>query len=534
MAVAHRFTQWCWHRLPPTFRYRLYRIAVQIGKERYAAAPTWPSPDIPHPWPIRVLGFVYRGVVAFIRRVTLRNWREQARVYWPGLRGLDLHVTTLVLFALGFHAFLLARAWGHAHRLRRQRAPRPVAGSPLRAMHVTSSFDIGGTQRQIRNLCIGGAARFEHTTTEIFPEMNFLYRQGVALERDRYLAGGVMRRAIGRCVINMGTRSPQLIQAYKLYRDFTAYRPDVVVGWGHEMCASAFLAAAIARVPHIVFCIRTFNPAYGWVDQEMGRLLGVAHRRMTPYVSAVITNSTPLRDDHSRWLGIGPEVIQVCPNGIEPLPLTPAEIQERRRLVRQKLGVADDMFVVINVGRFSAEKGQMSIVAVNERVMPDYQGRLLWLLCGDGVTLDAVRAAAADMTNIRFLGRTTTVYDHLCASDAFVMPSDFEGMPNAMMEAMACGLPCISTNRSGAVDVARHGQEALFYAVGDLDEMERHVRRLLDDRDEARAMGVRARARLSEFSTERCVIRFEEIVESAAPGRDEMRATVPAFGKARN
>ena len=485
MAVTGGFAQWCWHLLPAPLRYWLYRRAIALP------------------------------------RLTLSHYRVQARANWPELRGMDLQVSSLVLFLLRFHDSMLPRVWGSAHRVRQYRAPRRTAGSPLRVMHVTSSFDVGGTQRQIKNLCTAGNARFEHATTEIFPELNFLYRKGVSPERERYVVGGYLRRAVGRCVMHMGSRSPQLIQAYKLYCDFKAYRPDVVVGWGHEMGVTSFVAAAVARVPHIIFCIRTFNPAYGWVDPGIGRLLGIAHRLMTPHVSAVITNSTPLREDHARWLGVSPDRIQVCANGISPVLLSSDEIRTRRRYIREQLGIDDDTFVMTNVGRFSAEKGQMSIIDVNRRVMGDYPGRLVWLFCGDGVTFEAVRAAAADMTNVRFLGRTNAVNDYLCASDAFVMPSDFEGMPNAMMEAMACGLPSISTNRSGAIDVARHGQEALFYDVGDLAEMERHVRRLLDDREAARVMGIRARARLAEFTVERSMTRFEEIVESARGNPDE-------------
>ena len=192
--MTHGPAQRLWHLLPPNARHGLYRFAVQMGKERYSAAPTWPDPNTPHPWPVRIWGFVYRRIVSFFRRVTLRNYREQAKVYFPELRGLELFATTLVLFGLGFHSFLLARAWGNAHHLRKRLSRRSVAGSPLRVMHVTSSFDIGGTQRQIKNLCIGGAARLEHTTTEIFPELNFMYRQGVTLERDRYVVGGPLKR----------------------------------------------------------------------------------------------------------------------------------------------------------------------------------------------------------------------------------------------------------------------------------------------------------------------------------------------------
>ena len=147
------------------------------------------------------------------------------------------------------------------------------------------------------------------------------------------------------------------MQAYKLVRDFNTYHPDVVVGWGHEMCATAFLAATLAKVPHMVFCIRTFNPTYGWTDAAWGRLLGVAHRQMTPHVSALITNSTPLCEDYARWVGVDPARIHVCPNGIELLRLNESEVASRRRAMRAQFGITDDVTVAINVGRFSGEKG---------------------------------------------------------------------------------------------------------------------------------------------------------------------------------
>jgi glycosyltransferase involved in cell wall biosynthesis len=491
--MTYRIGRWCWRLLPEKMRHELYRKS-----ERFAYR-------------------AMRPIARVVRRITFGNQRDAARMYWPDIHGLDLHLTTVLLPGLRVHGFLLARFWANAHHVRRFCRRRATSGDTLNILHVTSSFDLGGTQRQIINLCTSRAARLRHDTIEIFPELNFLYRRDVPVDPDRYVTGGPLRRMLGRLVLNISTRSPQLVQVYKLFVDFKAAAPDVVVGWGHEMCATTFLAASLARVPHIVFCIRTFNPAFGWTDARTGRLLRVAHRRMTPYVSAVITNSTPLREDHSRWLGISPDKISVSANGIDAPPLTTAEIAELRAHTRAELGIGDGTFVAINVGRFSKEKGQDSIVSVNERLARDYGDRLLWLLCGDGPTLETVQARtrALGMTNIRFLGRTTAVYDYLCASDLFVMPSDFEGMPNAMMEAMACGLPALSTARSGAIDVARHGEEALFYPNGDLDAMERAVRRLLDHPDEARAMGLRAKARLRDFSIDRSVASFEAILERA-------------------
>ena len=79
---------------------------------------------------------------------------------------------------------------------------------------------------------------------------------------------------MGRAVVNRNRRGWQLVQVSKLVDDFEAERPQIVVGWGHEICVTTFVAAALARVPHIVFCIRTVSPDHGWTDDEFSRCCG--------------------------------------------------------------------------------------------------------------------------------------------------------------------------------------------------------------------------------------------------------------------
>jgi glycosyltransferase involved in cell wall biosynthesis len=101
------------------------------------------------------------------------------------------------------------------------------------------------------------------------------------------------------------------------------------------------------------------------------------------------------------------------------------------------------------------------------------------------------------------------VHPYLDAADVFVMPSDFEGMPNAMMEAMAHGLPCVSTDRSGAKDIARDGIEALYCPTSDSLALAHRVCTLVDRPDERARIGSRACARIEEFSVERAVRTFD-------------------------
>lgn len=472
----------------------------------------------------RLLGFRVRTILkrayGFARRVwwkiSLLNHRNNALVYWPEVRGVDRWASGVAMALLKYHEPGLRFVCEHAHKVRRIRRPRRLRGPAQRVLHVTCSFDLGGTQTQIRNLCGAPGSALTHDAVETFPELNYLFRRGVTLDRDRYVSGGVVARTLGRLTVCMSTRSAQLVQVYKLVRDFRAVRPDVVVGWGHETAMLTFVAAAIARVPRVVFCIRTFNPTeYHWTPPFMQRLLYSAHGRMQPLVDAVIVNSTPLQRDYAAWLDIDAARIAVCANGIDVAVRPPAEIAAARARIRGQFGIPADAVVILNVGRFSEEKGQMSIARADVELLRRYpRGGFYWLLCGDGPTLDGVRAfaAAQGLRNILFAGRTDEVPAFLSAADLFVMPSDFEGMPNAMMEAMAYGLACVSTSRSGAVDIARDGREALYYAPGDVDRLVEHVARLIDQPALRSGMGRAAAERIKEFSVSHSVETFERVL----------------------
>ena len=278
----------------------------------------------------------------------------------------------------------MSLVWRFGYLVRRWRAPLPVDPANRTVLHLTGSFDLGGTQTQIKHICTATNTRYTHLASEIFPELNYLYRQGVGIDAERYSTGGLLARMIGPLVQERNYRSSLLVQVYKLVRDLEAARPVAAISWGHEMCVTGFIAAAIARVPLIVFCIRTFRPE-NWSTPDYARLLLRAHRQMSSQASAITVNSTLLQADHADWAGIDPASILVWPNGIDVQPLTPEEACRARTEARARYGIPDDAIVLVNVGRFSAEKGQRSIVEANRLLLDRGADRpFVWLLCGDG------------------------------------------------------------------------------------------------------------------------------------------------------
>ena len=96
--------------------------------------------------------------------------------------------------------------------------------------------------------------------------------------------------------------------------------------------------------------------------------------------------------------------------------------------------------------------------------------------------------------SVEFLGLRRDVVDLLQQSWGFVMPSRWEGMPNALLEAMACGLPCVATRVSGSEDVITDGVNGLLVEPEQPDQMAWALRRIIEDTDLARRLGQEGRA----------------------------------------
>src|SRR5205814_41154 len=119
------------------------------------------------------------------------------------------------------------------------------------------------------------------------------------------------------------------------------------------------------------------------------------------------------------------------------------------------------------------------------------------LLVGDGVLQPQLKRMVMELNiqdNVEFLGLRTDIIDLLQQSWGFVLPSRNEGMPNALLEAMACGLPCIATRVSGSEDVIADGFNGILVASEQPAEMACALRRLIEDTELAQCLGREGRA----------------------------------------
>jgi len=113
-------------------------------------------------------------------------------------------------------------------------------------------------------------------------------------------------------------------------------------------------------------------------------------------------------------------------------------------------------------------------------------------LAGKGVCraqMERIVAGLGIQDSVEFLGSRTDVVDLLQQSWGFVMPSRWEGMPNALLEAMACGLPCVATRVSGSEDIISDGVNGLLVAPEQPAEMAQALRRIIEDAELAQQLG---------------------------------------------
>jgi L-malate glycosyltransferase len=184
--------------------------------------------------------------------------------------------------------------------------------------------------------------------------------------------------------------------------------------------------------------------------------------------------------------------------------------------VRHELGIDDGAPVVGTVAVFRRQKRLDVWLAAAARIADVVPGAR-FILVGDGPERQALAALGARLTltgRLHFVGLRIDVRDYLSAMDVFVSSSAYEGMPVAMLEAMACGLPVVATRVAGNIDVVDDGATGLLVDEGDPDALARSAIAALQP-GAASVLGENAR-RVAEqrFSTARMSAELADVYRS--------------------
>lgn len=216
--------------------------------------------------------------------------------------------------------------------------------------------------------------------------------------------------------------------------------------------------------------------------------------------------------------GIVPERISIVNEGVE---ITPLPSLERRSRARSRWGAKDHEFLFGCVGVFVPEKGQRHLIEALAEVRKSHpQARLM--LAGDGHCrgeLEALAKRLGQSEAVLFPGFVKEVAEVYEALDAFVFPSEFEGLGTALQAAMAAGLPSISTKRGALAEVVDHERTALVAEPNGREFAAAMLRVMTDAGLRGRLSEAGRREVQESFSAERMVERTHQVYEDVLEKR---------------
>lgn len=178
----------------------------------------------------------------------------------------------------------------------------------------------------------------------------------------------------------------------------------------------------------------------------------------SPRLRAVICNSRMVREDIRRYFDIADDKLHVIYNGVDLERFHPRVRTQHRAAMRERLGLRDDEMVYLFVGAGFERKGVPQLLQAFARLDPLNGPSSRLLVVGPDKAGRAMQAQSGRLglgARVHFAGAQSDVLPWYGAADCFVLPTLYDPFPNAAVEALACGLPIITSFQSGAAELVR-------------------------------------------------------------------------------
>ncbi len=364
---------------------------------------------------------------------------------------------------------------------------------PARVLLVIPTLDRSGAEKQFTLLATG------------LPRDQFDVRV-VALTRGGPYAQDLERHGVPLTILKKRWKFDPIC-LWKLSRVIKTWQPDVVHTW--LFAANSYgrmVAGGPGRVPVIVSerCVDTWKS--GW---QLG-----LDRYQVPRTARLVGNSKSVADFY-RQQQFPADRIRVVPNGIE-LPeaasALPSEERDRRRT--ELCGIPPGAKVIGYVGRLARQKRVQDLIWMMV-LIGNVRDDVHMVLVGDGPEREWLERFSRDLnveSKIHFLGHRQEIPAILPLCDAFCLASDFEGMSNSLMEAMAVGLPVLASDIPPNRELVVEGQTGYLISVGDRAAYARAALLLFERPERAERLGTAGRHRMAmEFSVPQMIAAYANI-----------------------
>ncbi len=346
-----------------------------------------------------------------------------------------------------------------------------------------------------------------------------LYKILAHLDRSRILPVGVIVlknkremaaawEKLGIPVVSLGMGwLPSPLAPLKLRQILSTWSPDVVHAFLYHSAQLSRLAKKIGAPGRLLTSPRVnyrFIP--GWARR--------VDRVLKSIDDGILSESRASARYLQENLGYDSQKITVVSNGVEPKKFVASD--EDRKRVRHEWGVSDNEILIGGVGRLHEQKG-FDLLLESLPALTASKTPYRLVLVGEGPELENLKIRAKRCgQNPIFAGKKSDMSAVYAALDIFVQSSRYEGMSNALLEAMAAGKPCVATAVDGTLDLARDGENMVLVKPENKESLSLGIGLLLEKKDLREKLAKGARETAQVFSLNSMVRKFEDVYESLA------------------
>jgi glycosyltransferase involved in cell wall biosynthesis len=378
-------------------------------------------------------------------------------------------------------------------------------------LHIIEGLGTGGSEQQLAAFLVrSDPERFRHevcTLAQVGRFADQVRAAGVPVHTLGLRPDGDLPRALARLLRVIRQIRPHVLHT-------VLYRPTIV----------GRLAGRLQGIPVVTTLVNTSYEPEWRIDNprlsplKAGMVQAVDRLTARWWGGRYVAITESVKTSAVRRIGLSVQAITVIPRG-----LAFDDRDDGRRsdpiTTRAALGWADAYPLLLNVGRLVPQKGQQYAIRAMSHILPRFPAARL-MIAGEGPlrpTLeDVIRREGLD-GRVALLGDRWDAGALLAAADIFVFPSLFEGLGNAVLEAMAAGKPCVVSAIPPLREITGDGRVALLVQIQSPGDLASKVLHLAEDRALAARMGAEAsewvRAR---FPLSRSVSALEEVLEDTA------------------
>lgn len=380
---------------------------------------------------------------------------------------------------------------------------------PIKVFHITNTLRTGGAET---SLCL----LVKNLDRSRFSPLVICTREGGPLEEDLVKAGipvKILNRSLRSILLFPLFLWDVLATLWDLYRLFKRDRPAIVQTYLPASEYLALIAGKWAGVPGLIYTFLTSN----FLPERQGRSLrswlriGLT-RFLCRIPQTIVANSQAVE---KKLLKIFPEYapwIRVIPQGID---LSQFERISSGGAIKKKIGMDPDALLITVIGRLSPVKNQAMLLKAFQGLSKKYPDLRLAVV-GEGPMREPLLALRRELgldQTVHFLGRMPSVADVLAETDLFVSTSRWEGLPLAILEAMAASVPVAATAVPGIQELLEGGGGVLV-ALDDWEELEKALNRFIQDPGLRERVGKKGKERASRFySLDAYINRWQDLYE---------------------